>query len=70
MSSILLAVDLSVCHESSYNYYYFVDIAKNIAEQIGGNNYNQRDYMPHVNQHNSFSFRPIHHYQLKKQLVL
>ena len=34
---------------------YFVDIGKNIAESIGGNNVNHLDYMTHVNQTNFFS---------------
>ena len=29
---------------------YFVDIGKNIAESIGGNNNNHLDYMVHINQ--------------------
>ena len=34
---------------------YFVDIRKNIAESIGGNNADHLDYMTHINQPNSFS---------------
>ena len=33
---------------------YFVDIGRNIAESIGGNNANHLDYMTHINQPNSF----------------
>ena len=41
---------------------YFVDIGRNIAESIGGNNANHLDYMTHINQPYSFFFRPIHCY--------
>ena len=34
---------------------YIVDIGRNIAESIGGNNANHLDYMPHINQPNFFS---------------
>ena len=37
---------------------YFVDIEKNIAESIGRNNTNHRDYFVHTNQ--PIFFRPIH----------
>ena len=33
---------------------YFVDIGRNIAESIGGNNANHLDYMTHINQPNFF----------------
>ena len=39
---------------------YFVDIGRNIDESIGENNVNQLDYMTHINQPNSFFFRPIY----------
>ena len=39
---------------------YFVDIERNIAESIGGNNANHLDYMTHLNQPTLFFFRPIH----------
>ena len=39
---------------------YFVDIGRNFGESIGGNNVNHLDYMIHINQPNSFFFRPIH----------
>ena len=45
---------------------YFVDIGKNTAESIGGNNANHLDYMTHINQHNSFFFRPIDCYSTEK----
>ena len=45
---------------------YFVDIGRNIAESIGGNNVNHLDYMTHINQPNSFFFRPIHCYSTEK----
>ena len=38
---------------------YFVDIGRNIAESIGGNNDNHLDSMTDINQPNSFFFRPI-----------
>ena len=38
---------------------YFVDIGRNIAESIGGNNANHLEYMSHINQPNSLFFRPI-----------
>ena len=38
---------------------YFVDIGRNITESIGRNNVNHLDYMTHINQLNSFFFRPI-----------
>ena len=41
---------------------YFVDVGRNIAESIGGNNANLLDYMTHINQPNSFLFIPIHCY--------
>ena len=41
---------------------YFVDIGRNIAESIGGNNANHLDYMTHIYQPNSFFFRPIPSY--------
>ena len=41
---------------------YFVDIGRNIAESIGGNNANHLDYMTHINQPKSFFFKPIHCY--------
>ena len=41
---------------------YFVDIGRNIAESIGGNNANDLDYMTRINQHNYFFFRPVHCY--------
>ena len=34
---------------------YFVDIGRNIAKQIVGNNANHLDYMTHIYQTNSFS---------------
>ena len=39
---------------------YFVDVGRNIAESIGGNNANHLDYMTNINQPNSFFSRPIH----------
>ena len=45
---------------------YFVDIGRNIAKSIGGNNANHLDYMTHINQPNSFFFRPIHCYSTEK----
>ena len=45
---------------------YFVDIGRNIAESIGGNNVNRLDYMTHINQPNSFFFRPIRCYSTEK----
>ena len=33
---------------------YFVDIGRNIAESIGGNNVNHLDYMTQINQPNAF----------------
>ena len=45
---------------------YFVAIGRNIAESIGGNNVNHLDYMTHINQPNSFFFRPIHCYFTEK----
>ena len=44
---------------------YFVDIGRNIAESIGGNE-NHLDYMTHVNQPNSFFFRKIYCYSTEK----
>ena len=41
---------------------YFVDLGRNIAESIWGNNVNHLDYVTHINQPNSFFFRPIHCY--------
>ena len=41
---------------------YFVDILRNIVESIGGNNADHFDYMTHINQPNSFFFRPVHCY--------
>ena len=49
---------------------YFVDIERNIAESIGGNNANHLDYMTHVNQPNSILFRPIHCYSTEKLIYL
>ena len=45
---------------------YFVDIGRNIAASIGGNNADHLDYMTHINQPNSFFFRPIHCYSTEK----
>ena len=45
---------------------YFVDIGRNIAESIRGNNVNRLDYMTHMNQPNSFFFRHIHCYSTEK----
>ena len=45
---------------------YFVDIGRNIAESIGGNNVNHLDYMTHINQPNYIFFRPIHCYSTEK----
>ena len=45
---------------------YFVDIGRNIAESIVGNNVNHLDYMTHINQPISFFFRPIHCYSNEK----
>ena len=36
---------------------YFVDIGKNIAESLVGNNNNHLDWMANINQPNSFIFR-------------
>ena len=44
----------------------FVDIIRNIAESIGGNNANHLDYMTHINQPNYFFFRPINCYSTEK----
>ena len=44
---------------------YFVDMGRNIAESIRENNANHLDYMTHINQRNSFFFRPIHVIPLK-----
>ena len=41
---------------------YFVDVGRNIAESIWGNNANHLDCMTHINQSNSFFFRPINSY--------
>ena len=48
-----------IVHESSKDIAnmfndYFVDIEKNIAESIVGNNDNHLDYMTHINQPKSF----------------
>ena len=45
---------------------YFVDIGRNIAESIGAKNVNHLDCMTHLNQPNSFFFRPIHCYSTEK----
>ena len=45
---------------------YYVDIGRNIAESIWGNNANDIDYMTHINQPNSFFFRPVHCYSTEK----
>ena len=45
---------------------YFVDIGRNVAESIGENNANYFDYMTHINQPNSFFFRPIHCYSTEE----
>ena len=45
---------------------YVVDIGRNITESIGGINVNHLDYMTHINQRNSFFFRPIHCYSTEK----
>ena len=45
---------------------YFVDIERNISVSIGGNSVNHLDYMTHINQPNSFFFRPIHCYSTEK----
>ena len=60
-----------VVHEDSWDIAnmfndYFVDIGRNIAESIGGNNANHLDYMTHINQPNSFFFRPIDCHSTKK----
>ena len=47
-------------------YDYFVDIAKNIAESIEGNNNNDLDCMKNINQPNSFFFGPINCYSTDK----
>ena len=44
----------------------FVDIRRNIAESIGGNNANHLDYMTHIDQPNYFFFRPINCYSTEK----
>ena len=44
----------------------FLDIGKNIAESIGGNNANHLDYMTHINKPNSVFFRKIHCYSTEK----
>ena len=46
--------------------YYFVDIGRNIAESIVGNNVNHLDYMTHMNQNNYFFFRQIRCYSTEK----
>ena len=46
--------------------YYFVDIGRNIAESIVGNNANHLEYITHINQPNSFFFKPIHCYSIEK----
>ena len=48
----------------------FVDIGRNIAESIVGNHDNHLDYMTHINQPNSFFFRPIHCYSTEKLICL
>ena len=60
-----------VVHEDSEDIanmlnYYFLYIRRNIAESNGGNNGNHLDYMTHINQPNSFFFRPIHCYSTEK----
>ena len=45
---------------------YFVDIGRNIAESIGGNNANHLEYVNHINQPNSVFFRQIHCYSIEK----
>ena len=45
---------------------HFVDMRRNIAESIGGNNIHQFGYMVHINQPNSFFFRSIHCYSTEK----
>ena len=45
---------------------YFVDIGRSIAESIGGSTANHLDYMTHINQPNSFFFRPVHCYSTEK----
>ena len=45
---------------------YFLDVGRNIDESIGGNNANHLDDMTHINQPNSFFFRPIHYYSTEK----
>ena len=45
---------------------YFVDIGKNIAASIVGNNNNHLDYISHSNQPNSFFFRLICCYSTEK----
>ena len=45
---------------------YFVDIGKNIADSIWGNNANHLDYRTHINQPNSFFFRGIDCYSTEK----
>ena len=45
---------------------YFVDIGRNIAESVGGNNVNHLDYMTLKNQPNFFFFRRIHCYSTEK----
>ena len=49
---------------------YFVDIGKNIAESIGGNNNNNLDYKAHISQPNSSFFRQIHVILLKNKFAL
>ena len=48
------------------NYYYLVDIEKNIAASIGGNNKNYINFIANINQPNSFFFRPIHCNSIEK----
>ena len=49
---------------------YFVDIGRNIAESIGGNNVNHLDNMTHVNQPNYLFFRQIRCYSTEKLILL
>ena len=58
-----------VVHEDSgdiANMFNDTYIGRNTAESIGGNNANHLDYMTHINQPNSFFFRPIYCYSTEK----
>ena len=49
---------------------YFLDLGRNIAESIGGNNVNHLNYLTLINQPNSFFSRPILVIPLKIEFAL